>query len=1066
MSTRPESVFLTRSLLRRLAYLGLVAGFACSLARAAGPARIDYGRDVLPILSSQCFQCHGPDAATRKAGLRLDTPDGPFLAAKSGLRAVVPSKLDESELHARITAEDATLIMPPPKSGKHLTSAQVATLSAWIEQGAEVSNHWAFVPPRRPTPPAARMPEWCRDPIDCFVLARLDAEHLKPAPEAGRETLIRRVTLDLTGLPPTLEEIDTFLDDHRPDAYERLVDCLLASPSYGERMAMEWLDGARYADTNGYQNDFARIMWPWRDWVINAFNRNQPFDQFIIEQIAGDLLPNPSRDQRVATGFNRNNRTVTEAGSIEEEWRIENAVDRVETTSMVFLGFTMGCARCHDHKYDPLTQKEFYRFLAFFSNVNEKGVYTETRGNVPPLVSLPTPEQTREIGNLERAIADADRAIQEQEKSLPEQRTRWEAAMRARPLPVEPDDWSLRAALTENLRFIDTFGEPVAAAYRGEGGPHWTDGPLGPALALESKDAGFVEVAIPDPAARNGAISYGGWVRRRGDGAILSKMDDAAAYRGFDLLMQQGRLEVHFVHAWPDDAIKVATQETIPENTWSHIFVTYDGASKAKGVTVYINGRPTALAVVTDKLCGTFAVDQPVRIGKRSASLPFQGDLADVRIYPRALKTAEIQAIADRPALLMAQRPMETRSKPKQELLARIFRDRFAVELHAAQALAAKRREQKSELEKSIPNVMVMEDAATPRATYVLKRGNYDAPDHDQKVDPNVPAALSALPSDAPRDRLGLARWLVAPDHPLTGRVAVNRVWQQHFGTGLVKTAENFGVQGEPPSHPELLDWLATTFTREGWDLKALHRAIVTSATYRQSSNASAELVQRDPENRLLARGPRLRLPAEAVRDNALTIAGLLVKQLGGPSIKPYQPEGLWAELAGGAGEGPYVQDKGPALYRRSLYIYRKRTVPHPAMSTFDAPSREVCQVKRPRTNTPLQALQLLNDVTYVEAARNLAQRMLLDGGPSPAGRLRVGFRRALGREPTQDELMLALRGLERYRQTFTGDPDAAGKLIHHGESPVSAGLDPVELAAYTVTAGVLLGLDETITRE
>jgi hypothetical protein len=786
----------------------------------AEPA-VRFSRDVLPILSANCFQCHGPDEKARKAKLRLDTAEGVGAVLK-------PGKSDQSELIRRVTAEADDERMPPPRANRRLTAAQKDVLRRWIDGGAVWGKHWAFESPTRPSLPPVKHGAWARNAIDFFILGRLEKEGLAPSREATRETLIRRVTLDLTGLPPTPAEVDAFLADGSPDAYEKVVDRLLASARYGERMAMDWLDEARYADTNGYQNDFARTMWPWRDGVIDAFNRNQPFDRFVTEQVAGDLLPGATLSQRIATGFNRNNRTVTEAGSIDEEWRVENAVDRVETTATVLLGLTMGCGRCHDHKFDPISQREFYQFFGFFNSVNEKGVYTEQRGNVPPLVRLPTPQDEARREQFDGAIAAAERALRELESARP----------------------------------------------------------------------------------------------------------------GRDLL---------------------------------------EGEAKA-------------------------------------------------------------------------------------------LKDRLA-----------KLRKERADHEQAVTSVMVMEDLPKPRETFVLKRGRYEMPDRSQKVEPGVPACLSPWPADAPHNRLGLARWLVSSDNPLTARVTVNRFWQHYFGTGLVKTAENFGVQGEPPSHPELLDWLATEFASpsplplspggrgvgvRGWDVKALQRLIVTSATYRQSSQATSALVQRDPDNRLLARGPRFRLPAEVVRDNALAVSGLLAEKVGGPSVKPYQPAGLWEQLAGGAGEGPYVQDKGTGLYRRSLYVYRKRTVPHPALTTFDAPSREVCQVKRPRTNTPLQALEMLNDVTYVEAARRLAEMMLTEGGRTPEERIRYAFRRATARLPESREEQVLARGLARYRQTFTSDKEAALRYVRHGESPIDRRLDPAELAAYTATAEVILNLDETITKE
>ena len=769
---------------------------ACVALAAAGAARagdaVDFRRDVFPILSNNCFTCHGPDAKARKAKLRLDLKSG---ALRTDDPIILAGKRSESTLFERITSHDPDDQMPPPKSGKSLTQAQIETLGCWIDQGAVWKGHWAFEPVIEPRVPTPKRAGWARNPIDAFVLARLETLGLEPAAPAADPVLARRLALDLTGLPLAVEDAQAFAADLRPDKYDRLVDRLLASPHHGERMAMDWLDDARYADTNGYQNDFARTMWPWRDWVIRASNANTPFDRFLTEQLAGDLLPNPTLEQRIATGFNRNNRTVTEAGSLDEEWRVENAVDRIETTATVFLGLTMGCARCHDHKYDPITQTDFYQFMGFFYSLNEQGVYTEQRGNVPPLVSLPT---------------EADRKL-------------------------------------------------------------------------------------------------------------LAELD-------------------------------------------------------------------------------------------------------------KALEAAR------------------ARKAPKNEL------DKLTKE--------------RDEVKASIPSVMIMEDAPKPRPLYVLKRGQYDQPDRSRALEPDAPEALSRLAKGVPRNRLGLVKWLLARDNPLTARVAVNRIWQMHFGVGLVKTQENFGVQGEPPSHPELLDWLAAEFVRMGWDQKALHRLIVTSAVYRQASRVEPSLLARDPENRLLGRGPRFRLPAELVRDNALFAAGLLTRRIGGPSIKPYQPAGLWEELAGGAGEAPYVQDHGPGLYRRSLYIYRKRTVPHPALATFDAPSREICQVRRPRTNTPLQALGLLNDVTYVEAARRLAERILEDGGPSDRARLETLFRRAVGRAPHPQELAVLERGLERRLAVYKADQDAAEKLINQGESPRVPGLDPARLAAFTATASVVLNLDETITVE
>jgi hypothetical protein len=1041
--------------------LALIVSVVLGNAGSASPptAPVVFSRDVLPILSENCFQCHGPDERARKAKLRLDRQD-------SAARVLTPGKSAASELVRRIFAEADDGRMPPPRSNRRLTLDQKQLLRRWVNEGAPWGKHWAYETPVRPPLPSVRQAAWSRNPIDPFILARLEREGLTPAPEACRETLIRRVTLDLTGLPPTTREVDAFLADLAPDAYVYLVDRLLASPRYGERLAADWLDDARYADTNGYQNDFARTMWPWRDWVIDACNRNLPFDRFVVEQIAGDLLPGATLQQRIASGFNRNNRTVTEGGSIDEEWRVENVVDRVETTATVFLGLTMGCARCHEHKYDPISQKEFYAFFAFFNSINEKGVYNEQRGNVAPLVAVPTPPYEERLRQLDAAIAAADRAVRAEEAALPERQRHWEAEQPTVPTPSEPGDWAVRFPLAGDLRIVTADVTPAEAAYRGQGLPAWEDGPFGKALRLDGKDDSFLDAGQAVRLERTEAFSYGGWVKAEGDGAVLSKMDDAGAYRGFDLLVEKGKLLVHLVHTWPDDALKVTTEEPLPPGGWSHVFVTYDGSSKAAGITVYVNGRPAHVHVESDRLHDRIETDQPFRLGKRSTALALSGALVDIRVYRRALPAEEVQGLALRPLLAIVRTPVAQRSRAGEALLTHVFRERYAAELRQAQQSAAMLRHEKANHEKGMPTVMVMEDLPRPRDTFVLKRGRYDMPDRSQKVQPDVPASLPLLPAGAPHNRLGLARWLVDPANPLTARVAVNRAWQHAFGIGLVKTAENFGVQGEPPSHPELLDYLATEFVRTGWDVKALHRLIVTSATYRQSSRADAALLQRDPDNRLLARGPRFRLPAEVVRDNALAIGGLLVERVGGPSVKPYQPAGLWEELAGGAGEAPYVQDRGPNLYRRSLYVYRKRTVPHPALTTFDAPSREVCQVRRARTNTPLQALELLNDTTYVEAARRLGQLMLTEGGTTPEQRIGYAFRRATSRWPTAAELRVLTRGLARYRQTFRADVAAAREYVRHGDSTVDAALDPVELAACTVAASIVLNLDETITRD
>lgn len=778
--------------LLRAIFLGLTVGALEAVANEPAPARPGFNRDIRPILSDACFHCHGPDQNTREAGLRLDVRDDATSATESGAVAIVPGHPEKSEVVRRIFSTDEDDRMPPDRSHKSLTPRQKEVLSHWIAQGAEYQNHWAYEPVQRPPVPTPN-----DHPVDAFIRQRLATENLRAAEEADRVTLIRRATLDLTGLPPALVEVDAFLNDTAPGAWERVIDRLLASPHYGERMAIDWLDAARYADTNGYQVDRDRSLHPWRDWVIQAFNENKRFDQFTLEQLAGDLLPNATVAQRVATGFNRNHMINEEGGVTEEEFLANYTADRVETTATVWLAQTFNCARCHDHKFDPLTQRDFYSLKAFFHNVSEKGAGDYAKpANVssPPFLPVPGPDLAAKISAIKTDI----------EQAAPDQ---------------SPEGKARVAALTKSLE----------------------------------------------------------------------------------------------------------------------------------------------------------------------------------------------------------------------------------------------------EAENAVPVTLVMDDAM-PRDTFILLRGAFDQP--GEKVTAATPAILPPMSDSLPRNRLGLARWLVDPAHPLTARVTVNRYWQMLFGTGLVATAEDFGSQGEPPSHPELLDWLAAEFISSGWDTKAILRLLVTSATYRQSSKFTPAARERDPDNRLLARGPRFRLPGEFVRDQALAASGLLVTKIGGPSVKPYHPPGLYEQITEGSGTTVYVPGKGEDLHRRSLYTYWKRSVPNPAMMLFDAPFRETCVMRRPRTNTPLQALNLLNDPTYVEASRTLAQRMLLEGGASTSSRLTHGFRLVTARHPRPAEMTILTASLQRTLLDFQADPAGAEALLHVGEAPTQPGLNAAELAAYTTVASTLLNLDETVTKE
>ena len=1021
--------------------LGLILAAAPLSAAHADP--VDFRRDIMPILADRCFACHGPDAAQRKAELRLD------VEAEAKKEAIVPGQADTSELMKRILSTDPEEVMPPPTSEKPaLTPEQAELFRRWIAEGAKWKGHWAFETATKPAVPEVALATWPRNDIDRYILATMESKGLAPSPEASRETLIRRLYLDITGLPPALEAVEDFVLDHSPEGYERVVDGLLASPDYGEQMARRWLDGARYADTNGFQNDFHRIMWPWRDWVIGAFNDNMPYDQFVVEQLAGDLLPNATESQRIATGFNRNNKSNTEGGSIEEEWYVENIVDRVETASTVFMGLTMGCARCHDHKYDPVTQKDFYEFYAFFNSTEDRGFYEETRGNAGPQVYTPSFEQQQKLNELDGAVNLARQALDEERARLGADFDGWLAALRAAPSAGE----------TLAPKFAATFPSDQGAALT------WAPGLVGQALALNGTPEATLALGDAVWFDREKPFTVSLWARPDGDGALFSKMDEANNFRGVDMLaFADGHIDVHIVNTWDGNALKITTELAFTPGAWSHFALTYDGSGKAAGVKVYVNGLVAGATVLNDALSGPIDTAEPLRIGQRTSSMYLSGAISDFQFFDRALGEAEPKALME--SALAAALPAEIPEEQAKVLRAH-FDSRIALDLKPQQDAVNVAQKARDDYAKDIPSVMVMQERAEPRPTYLLKRGVYDAPDTSEALQPNVPDFLPALKSGAPRNRLGLAQWMADPANPLTPRVAVNALWQGVFGTGLVKTAEDFGLQSSPPSHPELLDYLATHFVESGWDMKGLLKTIVTSATYRQSSAVNDTLLAADPDGQLYARAPRYRLSAEAVRDNALAVSGLLHKSLGGPSVMPYQPEGLWADLAGGAGQGPYVQSKGADLYRRSLYTYRKRTVPHPTLTTFDAPGFEKCQVRRDRTNTPLQALALLNGPTFVEAARNLAQRMMGESQGEVRERIAYGFRVTTGRNPSQTELDTLTKGYDGFAAKFSANPEAAAQLVTNGESPVPEALPKSELAAYTTVAGILLNLDEAITRE
>lgn len=1040
--------------------------------------RFEFNRDIRPILSDNCFSCHGPDEKTRQAELRLDLSDASRARLPSGKAALVPGKLADSELIRRIVSADHNEQMPPADSGKKLNSAQIALLKQWVEQGAEYQAHWSFVPPARPQTPSPSDPaRRLRNAIDSFVQARLDAEKLSPAPEADRLRLLRRMSLDLTGVSPSLNEIDDFLADHSPDAYEKVVDRLMASPRYGERMAIDWLDAARYADTHGFNNDTTRYMWRWRDWTINAFNAGMPFDQFVTDQLAGDLLPNPTLEQRIATGFNRNHVINSEGGIIPEEYRVEYVADRVHTTATILMGVSLSCARCHDHKFDPFTQREYYQFFAFFNNLNEQGEAGRV-GNADPTIKAPTPEQQFRQQAIGREIATLEESQRERLTRATQQIREWEPRLReayadAAIAPTPLLHWTLDESTGAEV------AESNDKSRKGQiqGKAEWTTGKVGGAVKLDG--ASHIEVGNLADFERTDKFSYCAWVNLASQDAatVLSRMDDAAAHRGFDLLLTGGKLTAHLVHHWPDNALHVQTRNQFPANEWIHVCATYDGSSTGEGFKLYVNGKLQEAEITNKHLSETTRTTKPLRIGRRTSGAPLKGMIDDVKIFDRELSADEVAAVAGTDGIreLLAVAP-EQRSDDQTQSLVRVYLNRFDADYRRFAERRSQLEQQKVELEKSIPTAMVMVEMAPARKAFVLNRGQYDLP--TDEVHPETPASLPPFPSDTPRNRLGLARWLLAPNHPLTGRVAVNRAWGLFFGAGLVETVEDFGSQGAWPTHLDLLNWLSAEFAglegaaetgvvRSHWDVKRLHRMVVTSATYRQSSRITPELLERDPDNRLLARGPRFRLQAELIRDNALAIAGLLSDHIGGPSVSPYQPAGLWDDVAVGADyEGTvYRQDKGERLYRRSMYTFWKRTCPPPGLNTFDAPEREVCTARRSRTNTPLQALVLMNDPTYLEAARTLAERVIRTEGDSLESRIQSAFRRTLSRPATKAETGLIRKLLEQQRARFRGDPAAAKSLISIGDSQPDPSLDHAELAAWSTVMSVILNLDEAITK-
>jgi hypothetical protein len=1037
-----------------------IAILAFGRASAADPA-IDFNRDIRPILSDRCFACHGPDDKTQEAGLRIDRREAATAELESGSTAIVPGKPSASEMIARITSTDPDVVMPPPHLGKPITPAEADLLRRWIAEGAAYRGHWAFERVERPAVPSVKNASWPKTPIDRFVLARLEAEKLSPNPEADRVTLARRLALDLTGLPADPKAVDAFVADTRPDAYERYVDSLLASPHFGERMAIEWLDAARYADSHGYQTDSSRSNWPWRDWLLAAYNENLPFDQFTIHQLAGDMLDNPTRDQIVATGFNRNHRINGEGGIIAEEWRVETIIDRVETTGQTWLGLTVGCARCHDHKYDPVSQKEFYSLFAIFNNVPETGTimgsHNRAGGNSDPVYALPSPKQEVELARLEKVVADAAAAVAAADETIESLVTEWEAKLG--PMLASSDKaWEAFEPLELRSAGGATFRRSEDGSWFVEGAKPPSDTYEFEALLPGQSFGGLRLEVIPDA-----SLASGGFGRAGNGNIVVTKLEvEIEPADGGDAVpVKLVRAEADYEQTkWPAAAVLLGQAK----KGWA-----IDGHDPAKRQPRHVAVFPSAV----------INVQENSRLVVRIRQEAFEGHtigrfrLAITAGEPALMGVGGLDFPDDVTKALAVARDARTESQKK--TVEKFYRTTVDGPIKRAEAAREAAKKSLADFRNSLPTAMVMKEGP-PRDAFVLTRGEYDKP--AEKVTAALPAFLPAPPAGAKIDRLTLARWTVSRDNPLTARVQVNRLWERFFGTGLVKTSENLGSQAEFPSHPELLDWMAAEFM-EGtslppvggvparpWGMKAFIKLLVTSAVYRQSAVVTPEQLARDPDNRLQSRAPRIRLPAEMVRDKALAASGLLVPTIGGPSVRPWMPDGVWDDTSKYGDLRGYKPDTGPGRYRRSMYTVWKRTAAPPTMLLFDAPNRETCQVKRSRTNTPLQALALLNETTFVETAHGLARRMMIEGGDTPASRITHGFRLAIGRTPSPEELAPLVAGFEADRAAFETDPEAVKKYVGFGlvKPPEAAPLP--DFAAYSLAANILFNLDEFVMRE
>lgn len=998
----------------------------------ASADEINFNRDIRPILSENCYHCHGPDDEAREADLRLDTYDG---ATES---AIEPGDAESSELIARVISGDADSIMPPADSERSLTKQQIQRLRDWIQQGAKYDQHWSFIAPKKPGLPKVENPKDALTPIDHFVRSPLQDKGFEPAARASRETLIRRVTFDLTGLPPTIAEIDAFINDDSDEAYENLIDGLLKREAFGERMAVDWLDAARYSDTYGYQVDRDRYVWPWRDWVVRAFNENKPYDQFITEQLAGDLLPNASQDQIQATTFNRLHPQKVEGGSVPEEFRIEYVADRTQTFGTAILGLTLECCRCHNHKYDPLSQKEYYQLSAFFDNIDEAGLYSYFTASAIPTPALPLPNAA-------------------QEKKLSETKSVMDSALAA---------YQQALAATQKLEsptaYVETLAQPVLKLdFESKPGGKNTSvqGIDGQAVRLTGDDAVGTKVGNFK---RFQPFSVSFWMKTpdRKERAVVFHRSRAwtdAASRGYQLLIEDGKLSFSLIHFWPGNAIRIRTLQEIPVGSWVHVSVSNDGSSQANGLRIYTNGKLAPTEIVRDNLTKniTGGGGDNIAIGERFRDNGFKfGLVDDFRVFDVELTALEALCLAKyEHSLPWLTGNLGELEESKQTLVRDHLRRRNNDELKAKRNALLKAREAYFTTMDGVQEIMVMNELPQQRQTYLLNRGAYDA--RGDKVAPETPTVLPPFPVDAPRNRLGLAKWLTTPEHPLTSRVAANRLWQMCFGRGLVRTPEDFGSQGRLPTHPELLDWLAVDLVENGWDIKRALKQIMMSATYQQSSQHPDEkLATLDPENEWLARFPSYRLSAEMLRDSSLAVGGRLVGKVGGPPVKPYEVEASFK---------PAKRDKGDGLYRRSLYTYWKRTGPAPMMMALDAAKRDVCRVQRERTSSPLQAFVLLNGPQFVEAARGLAEKLLLQHNDNTDAMVVDAFRQLTARKPTDKEIAILTRLYQQQLKYFSADVNRAKSYLAVGDAKPNDKCNANQLAATTVVVGTLMNYDESV---